>query len=469
MGSSNYKIGMVGLGVMGHNLVLNMADHGFTVAGFDKDKSIVARLNQESQGKKIHGVGSLEKFVAVLDKPRNIMVLVPAGAPVDSVIRDFLPHLDHGDMIIDGGNSFFKDTDLRAKAVAEHGILYLGVGISGGEKGARFGPSLMPGGSQEAYQRVAEVFEAVAAKVDNEPCVTYLGPGSAGHYVKMVHNGIEYGIMQLIAETYDLMKRGLGLNDEEIHKILSRWNQAELGSYLLEITAAIFDEIDEKTGKRLIDVILDEAKQKGTGMWTSQDAMDLQIPVPTIDLAVSMRNLSALKSERQQASRQLKEEITPYAGEQSEFIRHLHEALYAGMMLTYTQGFSQLYAASRFYDYHLDLESVARIWRGGCIIRSVMLEKLRSTFEATPNLPNLLLDHDLVGETLAHRNSLSAVVTSAVEMGIPVPSLGVSLAYLDGFRSAWLPANLIQAQRDYFGSHSYERIDEKGVFHTQWR
>jgi 6-phosphogluconate dehydrogenase len=465
----SYRIGMIGLGVMGRNLVLNIADHGFSVVGYDKDRGMVKRLNDEAQGRLIRGVNNLEEFIAMLDIPRNIMMLVPAGAPVDSVIRDLLPHLDHGDMIIDGGNSYYADTDLRAKEVAKQGILYLGVGISGGEKGARYGPSMMPGGPAEAYQRVSDVFKAAAAKVGDEPCVTYLGPGSAGHYVKMVHNGIEYGIMQLIAETYHLMKGGLGLSDEEIFGVFSRWNQAELNSYLVEITAAIFEQVDKITGKRLIDVILDEAKQKGTGMWTSQDAMDLQVPVPTIDIAVAMRNLSAMKSERQQANRRLGEEIKRYTGERSEFIEHLRGAIYAGIILTYAQGFNQLYAASKYFDYHLDLESVARIWRGGCIIRSALLDKILSTFKKTPYLSNLLLGSDLGEEVLAHRGDLKTVVTSAVEMRIPIPGLSVSLAYLDGFRSAWLPANLIQAQRDYFGAHTYERVDEKGVFHTQWR
>lgn len=469
MEKDTFQIGMIGLGVMGRNLVLNMADHGFFVTGYDIDKNTVELLNNEKHGQQIRGVDNLEELISLLKKPRNIMMLVPAGAPVDSAIRDILPNLDQGDMIIDGGNSHYEDTNLRAKALAEHGILYLGMGISGGEKGARFGPSMMPGGPPEGYQRIAHILEAVAAKVDGDPCVTYLGPGSAGHYVKMVHNGIEYGIMQLISETYDLMKRGIGLTDEEIHEIYSGWNQAELESYLLEITSVIFEEVDKNTGARLIDVILDEAKQKGTGMWTSQNAMDLQVPVPTIDIAVAMRNLSAMKSGRQQANHQFGEKIKRYTGDRFGFINRIRGALYAGIILTYAQGFSQLYAASRSYDYRLDLESIARIWRGGCIIRSSLLEKILSTFKNTPELSNLILSQELGEETLAVRKDLKTVVASAVEMGIPIPGLSVSLAYLDGFRSAWLPANLIQAQRDYFGAHTYERIDEKGVFHTEWR
>lgn len=468
MEKDHYHIGMIGLGVMGRNLVLNMADHGFSVVGYDKDDSMVARLNAEAQARPVRGVTSLEDFVALLDKPRNVMMLVPAGAPVDGVIRSLLPRLDPGDLIIDGGNSHYKDTDLRAKAVGERGILYLGVGISGGEKGARFGPSLMPGGAQEAYQRIEDVLTAVAARVGGDACVTYLGPGSAGHYVKMVHNGIEYGMMQLIAEAYDLMKRGLGLSDDEIHKVFFRWNQAELEAYLIEITAAIFAEVDQVTGARLIDVILDEAKQKGTGMWTSQDAMDLQVPVPSIDIAVAMRNLSAMKLERQKANSRLGKELAAYNGDSAGFIEHLRGALYAGVLLTFAQGFSQLHAASHAYEYDLTLEGIARIWRGGCIIRSALLEKIRKAFTQAPGLPNLLLDPEIGGEIRTRRKDLEAIIRSAVEMGIPVPGMSVTLAYLDGYRSAWLPANLIQAQRDYFGAHTYERIDEKGDFHTEW-
>jgi 6-phosphogluconate dehydrogenase len=463
-----FQMGMIGLGVMGRNLVLNMADHGISVVGYDKNDQMVARLNHDAPSGLVHGAPSLEAFVALLEKPRNVLILVPAGAPVDGVIRDLLPHLDRGDLIIDGGNSNYKDTNRRAKAVGEKGILYLGMGISGGEKGARFGPSMMPGGTREAYQRVEDVLEAVAARVNGDACVTYLGPGSAGHYVKMIHNGIEYGMMQLIAETYDLMKRGLGLSDERLHEVFSRWNQAELNAYLIEITAAIFDKVDQVTGEHLVDVILDEARQKGTGMWASQDAMDLQVPVPAIDIAVAMRNLSGMKAERQQANQLLSQEITPYAGKSSAFILHLRSALYAGVLLTYAQGFSQLHAASRAYGYDLKLGDVARIWRGGCIIRSGLLEKIRAAFTKTPDLPNLLLDPELGKDLAARRKDLETVVGSALKMKIPVPGLSVTLAYLDGVQSAWLPANLVQAQRDYFGAHTYERIDKSGTFHTDW-
>jgi 6-phosphogluconate dehydrogenase len=387
---------------------------------------------------------------------------------VDSVIQDVLPHLEPGDMIIDGGNSHFKDTDLRAQTLAEKEILYLGVGISGGEHGARHGPSMMPGGPKDAYERVRPIFDAVAAHVNGEACMTYLGPGSAGHYVKMVHNGIEYGLMQLIAEAYDLMKRGLGLTDDELHAVYNQWNHAELNGYLMEITANIFLHVDEQTGKRLIDVILDAAKQKGTGMWTSQDAMDLQVPVPTIDIAVAMRNLSAFESERVAASKALGGPTPAFQGDREGFLGRLRNALYTAMIITYAQGMAQLRSASQAYEYDLDLEAVARIWRGGCIIRAALLEDIRTAYRTQPDLANLLVDSHFSQEVVARQEDLRTVVRTAAGLGIPTPGLMVSLAYFDGYRSAWLPANLIQAQRDYFGAHTYERVDARGVFHTRW-
>ncbi len=468
MSEREFTLGMIGLGVMGRNLVLNMADHGYSVAGYDKDLSKVQALRMEAEDRDVRGAESLEEFVGLLRTPRAVMMLVPAGPPVDSVIRDVLPHLEAGDLIIDGGNSYFKDTNLRGKTLADKGILYLGVGISGGEHGARHGPSMMPGGPKEAYERVRPIFEAAAAHVNGEPCVTYLGPGSAGHYVKMVHNGIEYGLMQLIGESYDLMKRGLGLTDDELHAVYDGWNQAELDAYLMEITANIFLHVDEKTGKRLIDVILDAAKQKGTGMWTSQDAMALQVPVPTIDIAVAMRNLSAFESERVAASKALNGPTPTFRGERESFMQQLRNALYAAMIITYAQGMAQLRIASSSYEYDLDLETVARIWRGGCIIRAALLEDIRRAYRTRPDLPNLLMDAHFGQEVVGRQQDLRSVVSSAAELGIPTPGLMVSLAYFDGYRSAWLPANLVQAQRDYFGAHTYERVDEKGVFHTRW-
>jgi 6-phosphogluconate dehydrogenase len=468
MPEQKYEIGMVGLGVMGRNLVLNIADHGYSVSGYDTDLSKGRELQTEAGSRAINAAQSLEGFVSVLSTPRVIMMLVPAGPVVDNVIRELMPYLETGDLIIDAGNSHFKDTDLRAKALADRGILYMGVGVSGGEDGARHGPSLMPGGPKEAYQRVKPIFEAVAAHVEGVPCVAYLGPGSAGHYVKMVHNGIEYGLMQLIAESYDLMKRGLGLSDEELSVAYSNWNAEELNAFLIEITSHIFRKVDEQTGIHLVDLILDEARQKGTGMWTSQDAMDIQVPIPVIDAAVSMRNLSALKSEREGGSRTLKVQIPHFEGDRDALLTQLKGAIYASMIITYAQGMTLLQTASHVYQYGLSLEDIARIWRGGCIIRAAVLEEMQAAFHTNPDLPNLLTDSRLGQEVLAKQDDLRAVVGLAAKLGLPASCLMASLAYFDGYRSDWLPANLIQAQRDDFGAHTYERVDEKGLFHTQW-
>jgi 6-phosphogluconate dehydrogenase len=468
MKTQQYEIGMVGLGVMGRNLVLNMADHGFSIAGYDKDASQVEALKKESAERNISSVADILDFIALLRKPRAIMMLVAAGAPVDSVIKDLLPHLEKGDLIIDAGNSYFKDTDIRIRDLAVKGIQFLGVGVSGGEEGARHGPSIMPGGPKDAYERVRPVFEAAAAKVNGDPCVTYLGPGSAGHFVKMVHNGIEYGIMQLIAETYDLMKRGLGLNDDEVHEVYALWNKGELNGYLVEIASHIFSKQDEKTGKRLIDEILDVAKQTGTGMWTSQSAMELQVPIPTIDLAVAMRDLSALAKEREQVSTIYQRAIRRLNSDRDTFLKQLGHALFACLIITYAQGMALLAVASAKYKYQLDFEAVARIWRGGCIIRAALLDDICAAFRARRDLPNLLLDPNLSRKLIENQEDLRRVVNQASESGVPIPGLMVSLGYLDAYRSAWLPTNLVQAQRDYFGSHTYERIDAKGTFHTEW-
>ena len=469
MNKAEYEIGMVGLGVMGRNLLLNMADNGYSVAGYDVDMAKVEALRTEAGQRDIRGAENVAEFAAILRSPRAVMMLVPAGPPVDGVIKDLLPHLARGDLLIDGGNSHFKDTDVRTSALDEKGILYMGVGVSGGEHGARHGPSIMPGGRKEAYERVRPVLEAVAAKADGEPCVTYLGPGSAGHYVKMVHNGIEYGLLELIAETYHLMKRGLGLSDNELHAVYDTWNRSELNGYLMEITADIFCRGDDQTtGKRLIDVILDEARQKGTGKWTSQDAMELQIPVPTMDMAVAMRDLSAFKTERETAGRLLSGPPPDMRAGRAPFLRQLKQAFYAAMIITYAQGMAQLRRASEVYGYSLNLEDVARIWRAGCIIRAGLLKEIRAAYRAQPALPNLLVDPDLGRLVMDRQEALRGVVNRAVQSGIPIPALMVSLSYFDGYRSAWLPANLIQAQRDYFGAHTYERVDAKGVFHTQW-
>ena len=469
MSNQTYQIGMVGLGVMGRNMLLNMADHGYSVAGYDTDPTKVATLRTEAAaGHDIKGAASLAEFIAALSRPRAVMMLVPAGPPVDAVIRDLLPHLEAGDLIIDGGNSFFKDTDLRMKTLAAKGIYFWGVGVSGGEEGARHGPSMMPGGDKQAYERVQPVFEAIAAHVNGEPCVTYLGPGAAGHYVKMVHNGIEYGLMQLIAESYDLLKRGLNFSDDELHAVYHEWNQNELQSYLIEITADIFCQPDDRSNKRLIDVILDQAKQKGTGMWTSQNAMELQVPTPTIDVAVAMRDLSGFGRERHAAGQHLHGPSPHIQGEANMFLAQLGHALYAGMITVYAQGMALLRQASQVYQFDLNPAEVARIWRGGCIIRAALLEDIRAAYQAQPDLPNLLMDRDLAQAVMSRQADWRAVVGVAAEAGIPAPGLMVSLAYFDAYRSSWLPANLIQAQRDFFGAHTYERIDVKGVFHTRW-
>ena len=463
-----HAIGMVGLGVMGRNLVLNMADHGCSVAGYDKDPNQVGALRKESAERNICGATNILEFIELLRKPRAIMMLVPAGAPVDGVISDLLPHLDRGDLIIDAGNSYFKDTDVRGRNLTPKGIQFLGVGVSDGEEGARHGPSIMPGGPKEAYERVRPVLEAVAAKVNGNSCVTYLGPGSAGHFVKMVHNGIEYGVMQLIAETYDLMKRGWAMNDDELHDVFTAWNKGELNGYLLEITSHIFSKQDEKTGRRLIDEILNVAKQTGTGMWTSQSAMELQVTIPTIDLAVAMRDMSVFVKEREKAGAMYQRPMRRFTGDRNSFVTQLGRALLAGMIIIYAQGMALLVIASKKYEYHLDLEAVARIWRGGCIIRAALLEDICAAFHAQNDLPNVLLDPQLSRKVMEHQEDLRQVVRQAIELGVPIPGLMVSLGYLDAYRSVWLPANLIQAQRDYFGAHTYERIDGKGTFHTQW-
>ena len=461
-------MGMIGLGVMGRNLVLNMADHGFPVAGYDKDEAKVKAMRQEAGQRDARGAADITEFLALLRRPRAIMMLVPAGAPVDSVIKDLSPHLEKDDLIIDAGNSYFKDTDVRARNLAVKGIQFLGVGVSGGEEGARHGPSIMPGGPKEAYERVRPVLEAASAKVNDDPCVTWLGPGSAGHFVKMVHNGIEYGIMQLTAETYDLMKRGWGMNDDDVHEIYASWNKGELNGYLVEITSHIFSKQDEKTGKRLIDEILNVAQQNGTGLWTSQSAMELQVPSPTIDLAVAMRDMSVFTKEREQASGMYQRAIPRSTGDRAKFLAQLGRALFGAMITIYAQGFALMAVASAKYKYNLDLEAVARIWRGGCIIRAALLEDICAAFRVRRDLPNLLLDPNLARKVMEHQEDLRQVACQAIESGVPAPAFMVSLGYLDAYCSAWQPANLIQAQRDYFGSHTYERIDAKGTFHTEW-
>ncbi len=462
------SIGMVGLGVMGRNLALNIADHGFPVAGFDTDPLKRAEATGNSGGERICVFPSLAGLTEALTVPRSVLLMVPAGPPVDAVIGQLLPLLGPGDCIIDGGNSFYKDTDLRSQAAGATGVAYLGVGISGGERGARTGPSIMPGGPLQAYETVRPIFEAIAAAVNREPCVGYLGPGSAGHYVKMVHNGIEYGLLQLIAESYDLLKRGLHLSDDELAATYAAWNETELSGYLLEITAAIFTERDDLTGERLIDVILDEARQKGTGKWTSQDAMDLQVPLPTVDAAVAARHLSMNKGDRLRVAQVIHGQERRFAGDRDLFLVNLRNALHAATIATFAQCMALLRTASKVYAYGLRLGEIARIWRGGCIIRTQVLEQIREAFKADPDIPNLLLHEELGAEVSRRRQALGWVADTAADLGIPAPAFMASLCYVDGCASPWLPANLIQAQRDYFGAHTYERTDTRGSFHTEW-
>lgn len=468
MAQGKSRIGMVGLGVMGRNLLLNMAEHGFQVAGYDKDPRQVDLLRAEGADLPIQAASDLQSFIPALQVPRSIMLLVPAGPIVDSVLRDLLPHLEPNDLIIDAGNSHFTDTDLRESTLAGKGLYFSGMGISGGEAGARHGPSMMPGGSEQAYLRVQDVLEAVSAHVGGEPCVAYLGPHSAGHYVKMVHNGIEYGLMQLIAESYDLLRNSLGLTDDELSDVFYTWNQAELSAYLVEITAGIFCTVDELTGKRLVDVVLDAAHQLGTGMWTTQDALNLHVPTPTIDAAVVTRNLSGQEDLRHAVGQQLTSPVMPLKDGRKDLIESCRRSLYAAFILTYAQGFAQLAAASQAFQYNLDLSTVARIWRGGCIIRSRLLDPIYDAYHQRPALLHLLLDEHLGNAVQERLADLHSLVQAFVNSGIPAPAFMATTAYIDSLRAAHLPANLIQAQRDYFGAHTYERVDQRGIFHTHW-
>ncbi|UII75515.1 NADP-dependent phosphogluconate dehydrogenase [Flagellimonas sp. HMM57] len=466
--ADTYDFGLVGLGVMGRNFILNVADNGFTAFGNDLDKEKVDALIKEGGNQsKVNAATDAQVFVKALTTPRKIMLLVPAGKVVDIVIENLLPHLDKGDIIIDGGNSFFTDTDRREAYLKEKGINFFGAGVSGGAKGARKGPSIMPGGSRDAYQYVKPIFEAVSAKYKGEPCVTYLGPKSAGNYVKMVHNGIEYGLMQLTSEIYDLLKKAGDLTNEELHQTYANWNAGRLQSFLVEITSEIFEQKDDLTDGHLVDKILDKAKQKGTGKWTSQNAMDLGIPVPTIDIAVSMREISALKAERIQAD-ELYDRPKPESVVKKTLIAKAENALYFAFIITYAQGMHQLADASKEYGYELELGEIAKIWRAGCIIRAALLADITDAFKAEPHLQNLLLSSSFKEKIQDTVNSARELVSYSATNGIPLPGLSNALTYFDAYTSSRLPLNLIQAQRDYFGSHTYERLDREGVFHTEW-
>ncbi len=530
----NAQFGMVGLGTMGRNFLLNVAEHGFSCVGYDLDAEKVALLNEEGADYTVSGVNDLSEFINALETPRKIMLLVPAGKIVDSVINNLLPHLEKGDIIIDGGNSHFTDTEIREKDLNSKGFEFLGVGVSGGEEGARHGASIMPGGSREAYAHVAPILEAASAKVNGEPCVAYMGAGSAGHFVKMVHNGIEYGLMQILAETYDFMRRVLQMDYDEMSATFADWNNAELSSFLVEITAEVLKKRDEETGNALVEMILDKAAQKGTGKWTSQAAMDFGVPIPTIDSAVSMRQISSQKearvaiaekygchepeitnpppaadshtvssdhapdaakaerekdaaettvSEQHQAKMDVpeasekeiaaasdedrnsavREDISAY---KNEFIELLKDTLFSSFIVTYAQGMSLLQTASEEKKYGLNLSEISKIWRGGCIIRSAMLEEMRRAYEKNPDLPNLILDDEFAGILSKNRDFWCKVNNQFAMSQVPSLCLSSALSYFDAFRSKRLPANLIQGQRDFFGAHTYQRIDKEGTFHT---
>ncbi len=468
MAEAKYDYGMIGLGTMGRNLLLNMSDHSYAVAGFDLDADKVASLKKEGEGRKILGADTLQEFVDALKTPRTILLLVPAGDPVDKVILGLKPLLSPEDLIMDCGNSHYTDTDRRVSTLAKDNIHFMGVGVSGGEMGARFGPSIMPGGAQDAYERIGAMLEAISAKVNDEPCVTYLGPGASGHYVKMVHNGIEYAIMQLIAEAYHILKEVGGLSNEELHATFAKWNEGKLKSFLIEITADIFARRDDLTQNLLVDMILDSAQQKGTGKWTSQDAMDLVVPIPAIDAALSARYLSADKTQRTQGEKVLKGPQAQAQIDRQELIDAVEEALYFSMIISYAQGLTLLHEASAKCGYELKLEEVAKIWRGGCIIRSSLLEDIRAAYDKDPGLISIMLDEKIAHELYTHQQGLRRVLATAVETGVPMPDMMACVAYYDAYRRAWMPSNLIQAQRDYFGAHTYQRVDREGVFHTHW-
>ncbi|MCI4126843.1 NADP-dependent phosphogluconate dehydrogenase [Bacillus haynesii] len=463
------QIGVVGLAVMGKNLALNIESRGFSVSVYNRSSAKTEEFLKEAEGKNVVGTYSIEEFVASLEKPRKILLMVKAGTPTDATIQSLLPHLEKGDILIDGGNTYYKDTQRRNRELAESGIHFIGTGVSGGEEGALKGPSIMPGGQKEAHELVKPILEAISAKVDGEPCTTYIGPDGAGHYVKMVHNGIEYGDMQLISESYFILKHIVGLSSDELHEVFSEWNKGELDSYLIEITADIFTKKDEETSKPLVDVILDKAGQKGTGKWTSQSALDLGVPLPIITESVFARFISSMKEERVKASKLLAgPEAKPAAENKEELIEAVRKALFMSKICSYAQGFAQMKAASEEYGWDLKYGDIAMIFRGGCIIRAAFLQKIKEAYDRDPELDNLLLDPYFKNIVESYQGALRKTISLAVEQGIPVPCFSSALAYFDSYRTATLPANLIQAQRDYFGAHTYERTDKEGIFHTEW-
>ncbi len=468
---SKQQIGVVGMAVMGKNLALNIESRGYSVSVFNRSGSKTEQVIAENPEKKLVPTYTIEEFVESLEKPRRIMMMVKAGEATDKTIQSLLPHLDKGDILIDGGNTFYKDTIRRSKELENSGINFIGTGVSGGEEGALKGPSIMPGGQREAYDLVAPILEQISAKApDGEPCVAYIGKDGAGHFVKMVHNGIEYGDMQLIAEAYDIMFKYLGMSVEEIAAVFIEWNKGELDSFLIDITADILTKYDPETGKPMVEIILDRAGNKGTGKWTSQSALDLGVPLPLITESVFARYISALKTERVAAS----EILTGPAVEGKEgldkaaFIESIRKALYFSKIMSYAQGFAQLRVASEENDWDLNYGEIAKIWRAGCIIRAQFLQNITDAYEKNPELQNLLLDDYFVEITKQYQGAVREVVATAVVAGVPVPTFSSAVAYFDSYRSAVLPANIIQAQRDYFGAHTYERTDKAGSYHFEW-
>lgn len=461
-------LGIMGLGVMGKNLALNAASKGFSAAGFDANREKSQQVSAEVSGHNIAVANSLPEFVESLERPRRIWVMVPAGKPVDSVLQELRPFLTRDDIVIDGGNSYFKDTERRAKDLEAAGLRFFGMGVSGGEEGALHGPCLMPGGHEESYRYLEPLLTRMAAQTCDGPCCTYLGPGGAGHYVKMVHNGMEYGIMQAICEAYDIFKNVVGLSAPQIRDIFSAWNQGDLNSFLVEISIVVLGKIDPETKKPLVDLVLDTAGQKGTGKWTAQDAMDLGVAAPTLTAAVIARIISGAKQERVEAARILRGPRRKFSGGKKPFIARVREAFALTVVACYAQGFEQLRVASAEYKYDLKFDEVARIWKGGCIIRAKLLDPIRAAFHAKPGLKNLMLApyfSKLINKT---GESLREVARTVDTLGIPCPAFSNSLTYIDSYRQKRLPANLLQAQRDYFGAHTYRRIDKEGVFHTEW-
>ncbi|MBV4365389.1 NADP-dependent phosphogluconate dehydrogenase [Erwinia sp. BNK-24-b] len=465
---SKQQIGVVGMAVMGRNLALNIESRGYTVSIFNRSREKTDEVIAENEGKKLAPYYTIEEFVESLEKPRRILLMVQAGEATDKTIASLTPHLDKGDILIDGGNTFYKDTIRRNRELSEQGFNFIGTGVSGGEEGALKGPSIMPGGQKEAYELVAPILDKIAARAEGEACVAYIGPDGAGHYVKMVHNGIEYGDMQLIAEAYSLLKNALNLSNEDLAKTFSEWNEGELSSYLIDITKDIFTKKDE-AGNYLVDVILDEAANKGTGKWTSQSSLDLGEPLSLITESVFARYLSSLKTQRVAASKVLSgPTVQTVAGDKAEFVEKVRRALYLGKIVSYAQGFSQLKAASTENNWDLNYGEIAKIFRAGCIIRAQFLQKITDAYADNADIANLLLAPYFKNIADEYQQALRDVVAYAVQNGIPTPTFSAAIAYYDSYRSAVLPANLIQAQRDYFGAHTYKRTDKEGVFHTEW-